>query len=220
MRVKNTAIEWETGLAQQFDDLPQQHEAATLGMWVFLATEILMFGGLFTAFTAYRATYPHAFEVGSEHLYRWIGVGNTAVLLLSSLFVALAVHAIKHGDNRACTRDLVVAAALGVVFLGLKSIEYTLDIREGLLPWYHFHPEGANDAATKLFLVFYWFMTGLHAVHVTIGIVLLLFFAALCRRGEYDTEWHNPIEMVGLYWHFVDIVWIFLLPTLYLIKPG
>ncbi len=208
------------GLAEQFDDLRQQREAATLGMWVFLSTEVLMFGGLFTTYAVYQSSYPVAFHQGSQHLYTWIGVANTAVLLTSSFFVALAVHALKDGFSSASARNLFIAAGLGGVFLVLKIVEYYLDVHEGLLPWYRYRAIGLHPQHVRLFLVFYWFMTGLHALHMIIGVIVLMILGLLTRRGRYSAAYHNPVEVGGLYWHFVDIVWIFLLPTLYLVSPA
>jgi cytochrome c oxidase subunit III len=208
-------------LGEQFDDLSQQREAASLGMWVFLATEILFFGALFTGFANYRATYPEGFHEAGRHVYVSIGVINTAVLLTSSLFVALAVHAVKFGRGRATAAYLLVAVLLGTVFLALKFLEYYLDIREGLLPWGRFpSAEFQHPRHAQLFFVFYWFMTGLHALHMVIGISVLSVIAMLARRGRYTAEYYDPVEVAGLYWHFVDIVWIFILPTLYLVAPA
>lgn len=205
--------------AFQFDDEAQQHEAAGLGMWTFLVTEVLFFGGLFTGYTVYRLTYPEAFAAASAHLFMTIGAVNTAVLLTSSLTMALAVHAAGERKRRALVGFLLVTLALGCVFMGLKGLEYVLDVREGIFPGPHFHPEGIADLKHgQLFYVFYFFMTGLHAIHVTIGICVMAALAWLAHRGRFTNGNPNPVEMAGLYWHFVDIVWIFLLPLLYLIS--
>jgi cytochrome c oxidase subunit III len=204
--------------AFQFDDLPQQREAAGLGMWTFLITEVLFFGGLFTGYTVYRITYPRAFAAASNHLFMWIGAVNTAVLLISSLTMALAVHAAEHRRRRALVGFIVATIALGCLFLSFKGVEYTLDIREHLVPGSHFAASAfADPRHAQLFYVFYFFMTGLHAIHVTAGLGVLVVLAVLAARGRFTQGNPNAVEMVGLYWHFVDIVWIFLLPLLYLI---
>ncbi len=206
-------------LQEQFDSMAQQRDAATLGMWVFLATEILLFGGLFTAYFVYRLTYPEGFREGSRHLYVTIGSVNTAVLLVSSLFVALAVHAAKLGHSRTIVTWLLLAMAMGGVFLILKGIEYTLDIRDHLLPWVNYRFDTPHSREVAIFLLFYWIMTAIHALHMTIGIGVLGVIAYLAGKGRFSADWHNPVEISGLYWHFVDIVWIFLLPTFYLVSP-
>ena len=205
--------------AFQFDDAEQQREAAGLGMWTFIITEVLFFGGLFTGYTIYRLLYPVAFAEASNHLFRWIGAGNTAVLLTSSLTMALAAQAAERGARRRVAGFLLVTVLLGCIFLGLKGLEYTLDVREGLVPGAGFAAgEFADPAHSQLFYLFYWIMTGLHALHVTIGIGVLAVLAVMARRGRFGAgDNPNAVEMAGLYWHFVDVVWLFLLPLLYLI---
>jgi cytochrome c oxidase subunit 3 len=208
----------ELGVAHQFEDLEQRHRAASLGLWVFLAGEILFFGALFVSYTIYRVTYPRAFHAASHHLYLWIGAVNTAVLLTSSLTVALAVHAAAAHEQHSTLKFLLGTIGLAGVFLCLKAVEYYLDYREGLVPVLHFEPErvGADPPHVQLFLTFYFIMTGLHALHVTAGILVMAILAALIAwRGVGERE--NAVEMVGLYWHFVDIVWLFLFPLLYLL---
>ena len=209
-------------LWHHFDDLAQQAEANTLGMWAFLATEILIFGGLFTGYAAYQAEYRHAFEAASGRLSVVIAFVNTVVLLASSLTMALAVRAAQLGRRRALVWLLVATAALGAAFLGIKAVEYYQDYEEWLVPGLAFHPEewreqGINPAHAQLFLVFYYVATGLHAVHLTAGIGIVLVLAWMARRGAFVPEYYAPVEMWGLYWHFVDVVWIFLLPLLYLV---
>lgn len=209
----------DPGVAHQFDDAEQQREAATLGMWTFLVTEVLLFGGLFTGYTVYRLQYPRAFAEASRHLYMWIGTANTAVLLLSSFAMALAVRAAAERSRRATAALLGLTIALGATFLGLKGLEYGLDIREGLVPGAAFHAEGFSDPAhAQLFLVFYWAMTGLHAAHMTAGIGVLGVLLVLVLRGRLPATGSNTVEMAGLYWHFVDVVWLFLFPLLYLVR--
>ena len=194
-------------LAEHFSELEQQRDAARLGMWIFLATEVLFFGGLFAAYSTYRFLYPHAFAEGAKHMERLLGGINTAVLLTSSLFMAFAVREAKLGRTRRQIGWLSLTWVLGLAFLAIKGIEYAHHIREGM-------PEGRQ----KLFILLYFAMTGLHAIHVTIGLGAIATLAAIAwreRRGPPPNP--TPVELTGLYWHFVDIVWIFLFPLLYLL---
>lgn len=205
-----------------FDDLEHQQRTTLFGMWIFLATEILIFGGIFTAYTVYRISYAAAFEAASLHLNLWIGGINTLVLLTSSLTMVLAIDAIQRGQSRECALQLLLTAALGAMFLGLKALEYYLDYRENLVPGFAFDPAewsalGVRAEHVQIFFVFYYFLTGLHAIHLLIGISVALVIAWFAHRGHFSPEYHAPIESWGLYWHFVDIVWVFLLPLLYLI---
>lgn len=212
-------------LEEQYANLEQQHEVAALGMWVFLATEVMFFGTLFLGVAVYRTLYPVEFEKGSEKLNWVVGGINTVVLLVSSLFMVLAVHAAKMGRRRELVTYLYLTAFLGLVFLVFKGYEYYSDYRDNLIPGWRFddaawEKEGLEPSQVphvKLFLLFYWIMTGLHGLHVTIGIVVVLVMAALARRGHFSPEYYSPVDVTGLYWHFVDTVWIFLLPTLYLL---
>jgi cytochrome c oxidase subunit 3 len=204
-----------SALAEQFDDLRQQREAATLGMWTFLATEILFFGGLFLGYTAYRSTYPQAFAEASRHTIVLLGTVNTAILLTSSLSMALAVRAAQLNRRFSIVFYLLLTVFLGVCFLGVKGYEYHEDLSEHLFPGPNFRAGLPPQA--QIFWFLYWAMTGLHAVHVTIGVGLLSLMAVLAWRGRFSDQYHNPIEISGLYWHFVDLVWIFLYPLLYLI---
>jgi len=204
-------------LAHHFDDLEQQHDAATLGMWVFLVTEIMFFGGLFLGYTVYRWKYPHIFADASRHLDTTIGAVNTAVLLASSLTMALAVHAAQTSRRRALVGLLLATMLLGSVFLGVKAYEYRDKYVHHLVPGVDFVYEPGARPQLQIFFLFYFFMTGMHALHMVIGIGLLGVIAALAWRGRYGADYYNPVEVTGLYWHFVDIVWIFLFPLLYLI---
>jgi cytochrome c oxidase subunit 3 len=229
-----------THVAHHFDDAEQQYTAAELGMWLFLATEVLFFGGLFCLYTVYRIWYHAAFVAGSHHLDIVLGSVNTAVLLTSSLTMVLAVHAAQINDRRGIVRYLMFTILLGVVFLSIKGYEYHEKFVEHLVPGRHFlltdaenrppdsHPAlapsrttqstNADIGHTELFFSFYFAMTGLHALHMIIGIAILGVLAIAARRGSYSQEYFTPVEMTGLYWHFVDIVWVFLFPLLYLIR--
>jgi cytochrome c oxidase subunit 3 len=212
-------------LEEQYENLEQQHEVAALGMWVFLATEVMFFGTLFLSLGVYRFRYPEAFEKASERLNWIIGGLNTVVLLVSSLMMVLAVHYAKVGHRKRLVLFLGLTALLGVCFLCLKAFEYYSDYRDNLIPGWKFEPEEWTRAGlgpekvpqVKLFLLFYWIMTGTHALHVTIGIGAVLTMVILARRGHFSPVYYSPVDVTGLYWHFVDVVWIFLLPMLYLL---
>lgn len=213
-------------LGAQYQNLDQQHQAASLGMWVFLATEVMFFGTLFLSVGVYRFLYPEAFEKASQRLNWIIGGTNTLVLLLSSLMIVMAVHYARVAERRRIVLFLGLTALLGVCFLCLKAVEYYMDYLEYLIPGWRFKAEewitheGLRPDQVphvKLFLFLYWVMTGLHALHVTIGIGAVLVMMVLAARGRFASTYYAPIDVTALYWHFVDIVWIFLLPTLYLL---
>ena len=206
------------GLKHHFEDLGQQQDAATLGMWTFLVTEIMFFGGMFLAYGLYRATYPEAFANTSRHMDVWLGAVNTAVLICSSLTMVLAVHASRIGNRRSLVWNLVGTMLLGGVFLAVKAFEYHHKWEEHLIPGLRFaydQPQLAHAAEILFFL--YFCMTGMHAVHMIIGEGLLAWLLVGALRGRFTPAWNTPVDMIGLYWHFVDIVWIFLFPLLYLI---
>ncbi len=214
-------------LEEQFENLDQQHQAAALGMWVFLATEVMFFGTLFLAVAVYRYMYPVAFERASGQLNWVIGGINTIVLLVSSLTIVLAVHYARHGRRNRIVLFLALTALLGACFLCLKAVEYYIDYQENLIPGWRFDTDewvaqrGLRPDQVphvKLFLLLYWIMTGFHALHVTIGIAAVLVMLVLTRRNYFSPVYYSPIDVTALYWHFVDIVWIFLLPMLYLLS--
>ncbi len=205
-------------LAHQFDDVEQQHESVTIGMWAFLITEVMFFGGLFLGYAIYRMQYPNAFIEGSHHLDVTLGCFNTVVLIMSSLTMALAVHAAQTGKkNKIIVLFMVLTFILGGIFLGVKSIEYSHKFHEHLVPGAMFAPHGVNNYGLQLFFSFYFAMTGMHALHMIIGAGILIVLIIKAMRGRYGAHYSAPVEMFGLYWHFVDIVWIFLFPLLYLI---
>ncbi len=212
-----------TQVAHHFDDAEQQFEAARLGMWVFLATEVLFFGGLFTGYVYYRTEYPAAFVEGSKYLDVALGTLNTAVLLTSSLTMVLAIHAIQSNRRRAAVRLLVATSILGATFLCVKGYEYRQKYVEHLVPGWGFAPAELHDPLVsvkhvELFLSFYLAMTGLHALHMIIGIGLVGSVTLRTWLGRFSPEYYTPIEITGLYWHFIDIVWVFLFPLLYLVR--
>ncbi len=204
-------------LRHHFVDMAAQKEASALGMWIFLVTEVLFFGGMFTAYVIYRAQYTRAFEGASNLLDLKLGAFNTVVLILSSLTMALAVWAGQKGRRNLIIAYLSATILLGGVFLGVKAIEYTQKFTHHEVPGPHFIvPEGL-PRQSEMFFSLYFCMTGLHALHMVIGIGLLLWLILRARRGEFTPEYNTPVDMVGLYWHFVDIVWIYLFPLLYLL---
>ena len=204
-------------VAEQFEDASQQRAAATLGMWVFLTTETLFFGALFFAYAIGRVQWPWDFAAASRHTNLLLGTANTAILLTSSFFMALAVRSAALGAHRATLRFLLITAALGVAFALIKVSEYALDYDEHLVPLvnFAFEPEHAHGAL--IFFGFYFVTTGLHLLHLSIGVALLLFFAWRTWRALPNTL-ADQVETLGLYWHFVDLVWIFLYPCLYLVS--
>jgi cytochrome c oxidase subunit 3 len=245
----------------QFDDMDQKNISDQLGMWAFLATEVLFFGGLFAALMLYRTLYTKEFSEASHHLLQYIGLFNTFVLLFSSYTVVLSVHAAKKGDNKTLLVWLLATMALGTTFLGVKVYEYSTDFKEHLVPntpdfglsaeeadKFHSeadllpaHPElwqqalkasdwdvptdrrDINNAKAfmqhaQMFYVFYYTMTMIHAIHMIIGLGIFALLAWRAHKGYYTARKHAQIEITGLYWHFVDIVWIFLFPLLYLIR--
>ena len=204
-------------LAHHFDSLGQQREAATLGMWVFLVTEVLFFGGLFAAYLVYRNWYPDAFARASHELDILLGGINTAALITSSLTMALAVHAAQTGRRRTLLIMLALTMVLGAVFLGIKSVEYHHKFVEHHVPGPGFVFEGEYARQAQIFFSLYFIMTGLHAVHMIIGLGIMAVMFWMSWRGAITPEYYSPIEVSGLYWHFVDIVWIFLFPLLYLL---
>jgi cytochrome c oxidase subunit 3 len=203
-------------IAEQFEELSQQHDADRFGMWVFLATEVMFFGGLFLSYTVYRVLAPEVFAQASRHLDLVLGGINTAVLLCSSLTMALAVRSIQLDRRWATIGFLLVTCALGVVFLGIKGYEYHEKYVEHLIPGRSFHYDGLDPARAQMFFWLYFVMTGLHGLHVLIGVCVIFVIAVLTWRRRVNQERYMAVEITGLYWHFVDIVWVFLYPLLYL----
>lgn len=217
------AGERRSSLAHQFDDAEQQHESATLGMWAFLATEVLFFGVLMLAYAIFRSKFPEAFAAGSHELDVALGAFNTAILIVSSLTMAMAVRAGQTGNKKGIVVFLILTLLLGGVFLGIKGVEYADKFDHHLIPGllFDYHGEAVAEVNPKnieLFFFLYFAMTGVHAVHMIIGAgIVVLWLLPQALKGAYGAEYSSPIEMFGLYWHFVDIVWIFLFPLLYLI---
>lgn len=205
-------------VAHHFEDLEQQTESAQLGMWLFLAQEIMFFGGLFLLYFVYRTQFYDAWVAGSGHLSVPWGTFNTCVLLCSSLTMAMAVHSAQLGHRNKLIMFLLLTIALGVAFLGVKGIEYADKFEHHLFPGPNFAWAGAEDAAhVQLFYVIYFLMTGMHAFHMVIGVIILSVLTVMAWRNKFSPLRFMPIELTGLYWHFVDIVWVFLFPLLYLV---
>jgi len=204
-------------LAHQFGSLEQQKESSTLGMWLFLVQEVLFFGGLFMTYLLYRWHDPNAFAAGSHELDITLGTFNTIVLIGSSLTMAMAVHSAQTDRQKALLGYLTATGTLGVVFLVVKYFEYSAKWHHHLIPGAGFHFPGAVGERAELFFSLYFAMTGMHALHMIIGVGVLIWIFKRARSGEFGSDYYNPVECFGLYWHFVDIVWIFLFPMLYLI---
>ncbi len=240
----------------QFETLEQQKETATLGMWVFLVTEVLFFGGMFMTYTINRHAYPAAFGIGGNTLDLRLGGGNTVILIMSSLTMAMAVRSAQIGKRAQITMYLIATLLLGGAFLGVKAVEYKQKYDHHLIPGHNFdvtfcsnnpsscglsgsavenerkeveeaiqyeekeHPGNgliALNAHTQLYFSLYFGMTGLHALHMVVGAGLLLWLISQSLSGRFGPGYNTPVEVTGLYWHFVDIVWIYLFPLLYLI---
>jgi cytochrome c oxidase subunit 3 len=204
-------------LAHHFQDLRRQAHANRLGMWLFLATEVLLFGALFCGYSIYRHLFPVGFATASHHLSKMLGTVDTFVLITSSFTMAMAIHWSRHGKKGAATLALIVTILFGLGFLAIHSYEYHHDIVEGALPGRYFHVEGVHVPGASMFFTLYYVMTGLHSLHVLIGAVVLAVIAVRTWRGAYTPEYDVPLEMGGMYWHLVDLIWIFLYPLLYLI---
>ena len=224
-------------LAHHFETPVQQFESAKLGMWLFLAQEVLFFSGLFVAYGVFRMNYPEAFEAGSAQLDRIIGGFNTCVLLVSSFTAAMAVRQAQLGDKRGVSINLIITIVCAFAFLVIKYFEYKAKFDHGLLPGFHWHPHVLEDgtldhinpwiagetavralpAKTHVFFGIYFVLTGLHGLHVAIGIGVLMWIWIRNARGEFGPEFFTPVDIAALYWHLVDLVWIYLFPLLYLI---
>jgi cytochrome c oxidase subunit 3 len=212
-------------VAHQFDDLAQQKEAGILGMWSFLATEVMFFGGALLAYAIYRGHYHYAFAAGSNMELWPIGLFNTFVLLFSSFTVVLAVSKAQNGDNAGVYKWIMITIVFGLAFIGVKAYEYHHLYTERLIPGmsnfarpegHHLFPEYLERPA-QIFFSFYFCLTGIHALHMVVGVGIMLYVAGLAKKNEFSKDYYNPVEIAGLYWHFVDIVWIFLYPLLYLV---
>ncbi len=204
-------------LQHHFYSMEQQLEASTLGMWVFLVTEVMFFGGMFMVYIVYRLMYPQAFILGSNHLNVPLGAANTGVLICSSLTMVLAVRAAQLGSRRGQIVNLILTMLLGCTFLVIKYFEYAEKFHHHLVPGPHFDPTLPLGAQQQLFFSLYFMLTGVHAAHMIVGLGIMTVMLIMALRGKFTAEYYTPVEISGLYWHFVDIVWIFLFPLLYLL---
>jgi cytochrome c oxidase subunit 3 len=204
-------------LAHHFDTIEKQDTAVRLGMWLFLGTEVLLFAGLFLGYSVYRHFYHATFHAASRTLDLSLGTLNTVVLITSSFTVAMAFYAIKKGKTALCAGMLVATILFALTFLGVKSVEYAHKFAEGALPgkFYHFHE--VTGPGANLFYTVYFLATGLHAFHVIVGMSILIWVLVRVLKGHFGPSYYVPVELGGLYWHLVDLVWIFLFPLLYLI---
>lgn len=204
-------------LAHHFESLEKQQHAARLAMWVFLATEILLFTALFAAYGVYRYLFHEGFAESSRAIETWLGFVNTLVLVTSSFTVATGYHHASRGDGKKTALFFGLSVLLALVFLGFKAVEYSHHFHEGQLPGRFYTFEGVKAPGAPLFFALYFLITGLHAIHVVIGMTVLVVVGALAWRGRYTAEYHVPVENAALYWHLVDLIWIFVFPLIYLI---
>jgi cytochrome c oxidase subunit III len=204
-----------------FTNMEQQFDTSKIGMWLFIVTEILLFGGLFVGFGMMQARYQAEFVEAHHHLIRLLGATNTVVLLFSSWTMVMAVHSARTNNIPKLKFFLFLTILCACIFLGVKYVEYSRDFAEGLYPakWYDHHGDlhvGSRGYAT--FFSFYFMMTGLHGIHIVVGIVLLSWLYVKSGKGEYSSNYYTPVDLIGLYWHVVDMIWIYLFPLYYLIS--
>jgi cytochrome c oxidase subunit 3 len=204
-------------LAHHFPDLRTQQHAARLGMWLFLATEVLLFTALFTGYTLYRFLFSSAFAAASRLMDTSIGAANTLVLITSSLTVALGIHYVRQGRSRLAALMIAVTVTFGATFMVIKGFEYAHHFSEGQFPGRYYAYPGLTGRGVAMFFTLYFIMTGLHGLHVLVGMGVLTFVGVRTWRGAYSGAYYTPVELGGLYWHLVDLIWIFLFPLLYLI---
>jgi cytochrome c oxidase subunit 3 len=207
-------------LREQFDTAAQQRDASMLGMWIFLITEVMFFGGMFLAYSIYRGKYPDVFAVASTSLNVYIGAANTVVLLCSSFTMVMAVRASQLGKRSGIVFWLILTLILGMTFLGVKAFEWNEKFEMHHVPGmagFHLDGVGTMQGPASIFFSLYFAMTGLHAMHMVVGVGILTMLIFQAKAGKFSAEYWTPVDISGLYWHFVDIVWIFLFPLLYLI---
>jgi cytochrome c oxidase subunit III len=207
----------DSRLQHHFATFEQQFDASKIGMWLFLATEILMFGGLFVGFALQQSAHPDAFFAAHHYLDKRLGALNTVVLLFSSFTMVMAVHSAATNKQKALFRYLLVTLACAGIFLVVKFFEYEHKIHDGLLPGHFYSHKGDTVPNQFIFFSFYFMMTGLHGIHVLLGMVVITWLLIKSRSGTFNPTYYTPVEMVGLYWHLVDLIWIYLFPLLYLI---
>jgi len=207
----------QPGLQHHFADMEQQVDAGKIGMWLFLVTEILLFGGLFVGFAIMQGLHHEAFKAAHHHLDRGLGVLNTVVLLISSWTMVMAVYSSQKGDRRKLILFLALTLLCAAIFLGVKYFEYSHKFHEGLLPGKYYSHKGDAVPGQFMFFSFYFMMTGLHALHIVGGMIAISWLLRRAVRGDFSAAYNAPVDIVGLYWHLVDLIWIYLFPLLYLI---
>lgn len=203
--------------AHHFDSAEHEFEASKQGMWLFMVTEVLMIGAIFVGYLITRGKYPEAFHEAHKILNVKLGALNTVILILSSCTMVLGVSAAQRGNNKRCINMLIVTVLLGACFCVVKYFEYTHKFHEGIFPGGYYHYEGLETPHAPLFFSFYFVMTGIHAFHVVVGMGLITWIITRVKRGQISPQFFTPVELVGFYWHFVDLVWIYLFPLLYLL---
>jgi cytochrome c oxidase subunit 3 len=204
-------------LAHHFSTAEQQRDSAKLGLWIFLVTEVLLFGGLFTAYSVYRAWNPDMFFNAHKALDLTLGTINTIILISSSLTMALAIRSIQSNKREISLLFLIVTLLLAATFLVIKYFEYRHKFHLGQLPGKFYTYTGIQGTNPHIFFTFYFMMTGLHALHIIGGMSVMSWVAYRLSQNQFSSEYYTPVELIGLYWHFVDLVWIYLFPLLYLI---
>ncbi len=214
----NHSTSHPTHVHHHFVDSDQQFDTAKLGMWVFLVNEILFFGGLFCAYIIYRAWYPELFQMAALELNTFWGAVNTVVLIGSSLTVAMAIRSAQKDQIKGLKINLLITIGLALVFMVIKGFEYAHKFELGIFPGEYYTYEGIDHPQAAIFFSIYYMLTGVHAVHVLIGIGLIYWIYLRAKKGEFSSEYYTPVEITGLYWHLVDLIWIFLFPLLYLIE--
>jgi cytochrome c oxidase subunit III len=205
-------------LQHHFATQEQQFDTTKIGMWLFLATEIMMFGGLFAGFAYQQSKFPEAFYEGHKHLQQSLGALNTVVLLISSFTMVMAVHKAATNKQKALCNYLIATILCACIFLTVKYFEYSHKFHDGLLPGRYFSNAEDPTGHQFIFFSFYFMMTGLHGIHIAIGIGVLVWLLIRARRGDFSSTYYTPVDLVGLYWHLVDVIWIYLFPLLYLIR--
>jgi cytochrome c oxidase subunit 3 len=213
----HVAAEHDSRLQHHFATFEQQFDAAKIGMWLFLATEVLLFGGLFVGFAMQQAAHPQAFYQAHHHLDKSMGALNTIVLLFSSFTMVMAVHSAATNRQKALVRYLFVTLLCAAGFLVVKFFEYSHKFHEGLLPGMYYSHQGDTVPNQFIFFSFYFMMTGLHGIHVLGGMGAITWILLRARKGTFNSTYYSPVDLVGLYWHLVDLIWIYLFPLLYLI---
>ncbi|MGA2434286.1 MAG: cytochrome c oxidase subunit 3 family protein [Bryobacteraceae bacterium] len=208
----------EPFLQHHFESPEQQADASRIGMWLFLVTEILLFGGLFVGFALMQSRHPEAFLHAHHHLDRTLGFINTVVLLTSSFTMVLAVRSAQTNDRRRLIVFLLLTIVCAGIFLGIKCVEYSHKFHEGLLPGSFYSHRGDPVPGEFMFFSFYFMMTGLHGIHILAGMGLMCWLLRRAVRGDFSSRYNTPVDFVGLYWHLVDVIWIYLFPLLYLIR--